>query len=156
MSTLSLSKTPRLSSFTGQMDVSQHGCTPHTLHRLVLDIVGEKLTDFESSHQLVQSVHDALLAHKDAYEIVKILHWDLSVGNIIVYRGKGILIDWDLAKVLTIQGPRQITHTGTWQFMSAHLVKNIKAIHAVEDDLESSLYVFCGCLNVQGEPHGHR
>ena len=30
---------------------------------------------------------------------------------------------------------------GTWQFMSAHLVKNIHAIHGVEDDLESSLYV---------------
>ncbi|KAG2124292.1 hypothetical protein BD769DRAFT_1358965 [Suillus cothurnatus] len=35
--------------------------TPHTLHRLVLDIMGEKLTDFESSRQLVQSVHDALV-----------------------------------------------------------------------------------------------
>ncbi|KAG2102328.1 hypothetical protein BD769DRAFT_1305845, partial [Suillus cothurnatus] len=30
---------------------------------------------------------------------------------------------------------------GTWQFMSAHLVKNSCAIHGVEDDLESSLYV---------------
>jgi hypothetical protein len=150
--------------------------TPHTLHRLVLDIVGEKLTDFESSRQLVESVCDTLLgmyleprvlpdvmlivhaAHKDAYEVAKILHRDLSVGNIVIFRGKGILIDWDLAKVLTIQGPRQVTRTvcsfyaqthctdfavakGTWQFMSAHLVKNIKAIHAVEDDLKSSLYV---------------
>ncbi|KAG1823059.1 hypothetical protein EV424DRAFT_1538710 [Suillus variegatus] len=115
--------------------------TPHTLHRLVLDIVGEKLIDFENSHQLVQSVRDALLAHQDAYENVKILHRDLSVGNIVIYRGKGFLIDWDLAKLLFIQGPRQTTRTGTWQFMSAHLVKNSRAIHAVEDDLESSLYV---------------
>jgi hypothetical protein len=30
---------------------------------------------------------------------------------------------------------------GTWQFMSAHLIKNICAVHAVEDDLESSLYI---------------
>ncbi|KAG1749181.1 hypothetical protein EDD22DRAFT_785472, partial [Suillus occidentalis] len=30
---------------------------------------------------------------------------------------------------------------GTWQFMSAHLIKNIYAIHSVEDDLKSSLYV---------------
>ncbi|KAG2094189.1 uncharacterized protein F5147DRAFT_585094 [Suillus discolor] len=35
--------------------------TPHTLHRLVLDIVGTKLTDFESSCQLVMSVRDALI-----------------------------------------------------------------------------------------------
>ncbi|KAG1767305.1 hypothetical protein EV702DRAFT_1050408 [Suillus placidus] len=127
--------------------------TPHTLHRLVLNIVGEKLTNFESSRQLVQSVRDALLAHKDAYEIVKILHRDLSVGNIVIYRGKGILIDWDLAKVLTIQGPRQITRTGTWQFMSAHLVKNIKAVHAVEDDLESSLYVVLWATLIYKESH---
>ncbi|KAG2363798.1 hypothetical protein BDR07DRAFT_1281251, partial [Suillus spraguei] len=115
--------------------------TPHTLHRLVLDIVGEKLTDFESSRQLVQSVRDALVAHHDAFENAKILHRDLSVGNIVIYRGKGFLIDWDLAKLLIIQGPRQTTRTGTWQFMSAHLVKNIDAVHGVEDDLESSLYV---------------
>ncbi|KAG1822760.1 uncharacterized protein BJ212DRAFT_1223253, partial [Suillus subaureus] len=124
--------------------------TPHTLHCLVLNIVGEKLTDFESSCQLVQSVHDALLAHKDAYEIAKILHWDLSIGNIVIYQGKGILIDWDLAKVLTIQVCSFYAHThctdfavskGTWQFMSAHLIKNIKAIHAVKDDLKSSLYI---------------
>ncbi|KAG0697705.1 hypothetical protein DFH29DRAFT_789447, partial [Suillus ampliporus] len=80
-------------------------------------------------------------------------HQDLSVGNIIIYQGKGILIDWDLAKVLTIQGPRQITCMGTWQFMSAHLVKNIKAIHAVKDDLESSLYVVLWTALMYKESH---
>ncbi|KAG0697712.1 hypothetical protein DFH29DRAFT_878517 [Suillus ampliporus] len=85
--------------------------TLHTLHRLVLDVVGEKLTDFASSHQLVWSICDALIAYQDAYETTKILHQDLSVGN------------------------------GTWQFMSAHLVKNSTAIHVVEDDLEWSLYI---------------
>ncbi|KAG2029840.1 hypothetical protein BDR03DRAFT_839063, partial [Suillus americanus] len=137
---------------------SNKAVTPHTLHRLVLHLVGEKLIDFKSSHQLVQSVHDALLAHQDAYEKAKLLHRDLSVGNIVIFRGQGFLIDWDLAKLVTIEGPRQTTRTvhslhaqirrtdffatkGTWQFMSAHLVKNIRAVHAVEDDLESSLYV---------------
>ncbi|KAG2124293.1 hypothetical protein BD769DRAFT_1307493, partial [Suillus cothurnatus] len=85
----------------------------------------------------------------------KILHRDLSVGNIVIYRGKGFLIDWDLAKLLIIQDDPYgmfISHShsyctdfadswGTWQFMSAHLVKNINAVHGVEDDLESSLYV---------------
>ncbi|KAG1800242.1 uncharacterized protein HD556DRAFT_1220386, partial [Suillus plorans] len=54
---------------------------------------------------------------------------------------RGFLINWDLAKLLTIQGPRQTTRMGTWQFMSAHLIKNSFAVHAVEDDLESNLYV---------------
>ncbi|KAG2746053.1 hypothetical protein P692DRAFT_20678448, partial [Suillus brevipes Sb2] len=83
---------------------SNKAVTPHTLHRLVLDLVGEKLIDFKSSHQLVQSVRDALLAHQDAYEKAKMLHRDLSVGNIVIFRGQGFLIDWDLAKLVTIEG----------------------------------------------------
>jgi RIO-like serine/threonine protein kinase len=36
-------------------------------------------------------------AHKQAYEWAKILHCDISVGNIILTDdGKGLLIDWDL------------------------------------------------------------
>ncbi|KAG1726334.1 hypothetical protein EDD22DRAFT_961450 [Suillus occidentalis] len=115
--------------------------TPHILHRLVLDIVGRKLTKFESSHQLVQSIRDALIAHKDTHDLAKLLHRDLSVGNVVIHDGIGILIDWDLAKLITIQGPRQKNRTGTWQFMSAYLVAHSDAIHRVEDDLESSLYV---------------
>ncbi|KAG1843221.1 hypothetical protein C8R48DRAFT_579610, partial [Suillus tomentosus] len=79
--------------------------------------------------------------HKDAYTKAGVLHRDLSVGNIVMFCGKGILIDWDLAKLVSIKGPRQTTRTGTWQFMSAYLVQNQDAPHVVEDDLESSLYV---------------
>ncbi|KAG2362920.1 hypothetical protein BDR07DRAFT_1283520 [Suillus spraguei] len=103
--------------------------TPHSHYRLVLNVVGEALTNFPRSRQLVEVVWDALLAHKDAYEKAGILHRDLSIGNIVMFRGKGILIDWDLAKL------------GTWQFMSAYLVQNQNAPHVVKDDLESSLYV---------------
>ncbi|KAG1858275.1 hypothetical protein C8R48DRAFT_573667, partial [Suillus tomentosus] len=115
--------------------------TPHSHYRLVLDVVGEALTNFPRSHRLVEAVQDALLAHKDAYEKAGILHRDLSIGNIVIFRGKGILIDWDLAKSVSTKGPRQSTRTGTWQFMSAYLVQNQNAPHVVEDDLESSLYV---------------
>ncbi|KAG2108560.1 hypothetical protein BD769DRAFT_1306910, partial [Suillus cothurnatus] len=115
--------------------------TPHSHYRLVLDVVGEALTNFPRSHRLVEAVRDALLAHKDAYEKAGILHRDLSIGNIVIFRGKGILIDWDLAKSISTKGPRQSTRTGTWQFMSAYLVQNQNAPHIVEDDLESSLYV---------------
>ncbi|KAG1779841.1 hypothetical protein EV702DRAFT_1043716 [Suillus placidus] len=115
--------------------------TPHTHHRLALDIVGKNLTEFESSRQLVSSVRDALIAHKDAFELAKVLHRDLSVGNVVIYKGKGYLIDWDLAKLVNINGPRQTTRMGTWQFMSAYLVEHKYAIHSVKDDLESSFYV---------------
>ncbi|KAG1798280.1 uncharacterized protein HD556DRAFT_1218120, partial [Suillus plorans] len=77
----------------------QSPLTLHTLHHLVLNIVGKKLTDFKSSCQLTLSVRDALIAHKDTFERAQVLHHDLSVGNIVIYKGKGYLIDWDLAKL---------------------------------------------------------
>ena len=38
------------------------------------------------------------LAHTEAIENAKILHRDISVGNIIISDRGGLLIDWDLAK----------------------------------------------------------
>ncbi|KAG2047885.1 hypothetical protein BDR06DRAFT_840222, partial [Suillus hirtellus] len=72
--------------------------------------------------------------HKDTYHKAGILHQDLSAGNVVIHDGKGILIDWNLSKLINIKGARQ-------QFMSAHLVKNKDTTHDVKDDLESSLYV---------------
>ncbi|KAG2089146.1 uncharacterized protein F5147DRAFT_658498 [Suillus discolor] len=114
---------------------------PHIHYRLVLNIVGKQLCEFASSRQLITAVCDALIAHKDAYHKAGVLHRDLSAGNVVIHDGKGILIDWDLSKLIDIKGARKVTCTGTWQFMSAHLVENEDATHDVEDDLESSLYV---------------
>ncbi|KAG2095105.1 uncharacterized protein F5147DRAFT_778800 [Suillus discolor] len=120
---------------------SHNAIIPHIHYRLVLNIVGKQLCEFASSHQLVTAVRDALIAHKDTYHKAGVLHQDLSAGNIVIHDGKGILIDWDLSKLIDIKGARQVTRTGTWQFMSAHLVENEDTTHDVEDDLESSLYV---------------
>jgi serine/threonine protein kinase len=38
------------------------------------------------------------LAHTEAFEKAKILHRDISVGNVIISDRGGLLIDWDLAK----------------------------------------------------------
>ncbi|KAG1719270.1 uncharacterized protein EDB91DRAFT_1006881, partial [Suillus paluster] len=64
---------------------------------LVLDLVGKQLCEFTSSHELITAVHDALIAHKDAYYNVGMFHQDISPGNIVIYNDKGILIDWDLS-----------------------------------------------------------
>ncbi|KAF8835011.1 hypothetical protein BDN67DRAFT_873468, partial [Paxillus ammoniavirescens] len=109
-------------------------------HQLILDLVGELLTNFASSQELVQAIHDALVAHKGAYSI-GIIHQDISAGNIIIVQGHGYLIDWDLAKATSVESIRQVTCTGTWQFMSAHLVEKLNAVHQLQDDLESSLLV---------------
>lgn len=42
--------------------------------------------------------HLSFLAHTEAIENAKILHRDISVGNIIISDRGGLLIDWDLAK----------------------------------------------------------
>ena len=40
-----------------------------------------------------------LVAHRDAYIKARILHRDVSAGNILITeKGSGILIDWDLSK----------------------------------------------------------
>ncbi|KAI6038782.1 hypothetical protein EDC04DRAFT_2569233, partial [Pisolithus marmoratus] len=70
-----------------------------------------------------------------------ILHRDISAGNIIIVLGHGYLIDWDLAKARNMQKPCQLTHTGTWQFMSAHLIEDTSAFHTFWDDLESMFWV---------------
>lgn len=57
------------------------------------------------------NVHGSAL--KDAYE-AGILHRDFSVGNIIMDgTGKGLLIDWDLSKPvsLDLEIPRHTTRT---------------------------------------------
>ncbi|KAF9237996.1 hypothetical protein BU15DRAFT_48132, partial [Melanogaster broomeanus] len=115
--------------------------TPHRHYWLVLDIIGVKLTEFKKSRKVVLAVRDTLYAHEDAFQC-SVLHRDISPGNILITDGGGILINWDLCKHINASsGPRQSTRTGTWQFMSAVLVRFRDIPHTVHDDLESVLYV---------------
>ncbi|KIM80283.1 hypothetical protein PILCRDRAFT_50613, partial [Piloderma croceum F 1598] len=117
---------------------------PHHHYRLVLDVIGDSLTQFSSTYEMLRCVLDALECHEDAFN-AGVLHHDISVGNILIVNGRGLLIDWDLSKRLNSPIPndciRQPTRTGTWQFMSAALVKTREAPHTFVDDLESILYV---------------
>ncbi|KAG2065540.1 hypothetical protein BDR04DRAFT_948606, partial [Suillus decipiens] len=115
--------------------------TPHIHYHLVLNLVGKPLLHFMSSCQVVEAVCDILIAHEDTCNKAGMLHRDLSPGNIVMHGAISILIDWDLAKLLKIQGPQQLTCTGTWQFMSANLVGKKWATHTIKDDLESSFYI---------------
>lgn len=91
--------------------------------RLVMKEIGRPLSEYQNSHELVVATRDALkgmhhhprsevlltqgngafIAHQVAWEVAKILHRDISDGNIIItvthdgkYEGK--LIDWENAK----------------------------------------------------------
>ena len=41
-------------------------------------------------------------AHRESYYNGKVLHHDISAGNIIIYNGGGLLIDWDMSKDLEL------------------------------------------------------
>jgi len=89
---------------------------PYVHYRLVLETVGMPLNRFRSTRQLCEVIRDAIvgkggfrrvsldkltlpIAHTDAYNKTRILHRDVSAGNILITeKGSGILIDWDLSK----------------------------------------------------------
>ncbi|KAI9444414.1 hypothetical protein BJY52DRAFT_1194324 [Lactarius psammicola] len=124
--------------------------TPHRHYRLVLDTIGRKLENFSRSWELVNAIHASLVAHEAACK-VGVLHCDISVGNIMIVDDDepnikgGILIDWDLSKVINPPEERsmarQYTRTGTWQFMAADLVQRSSIPHAFVHDLESVFWV---------------
>ncbi|RDB29804.1 hypothetical protein Hypma_013872 [Hypsizygus marmoreus] len=126
------------------------GLRPHTHYRIVLKTIGISLMDFKSSRQLVTAARDALRALAAAFHNAKILHRDISCGNILIVKTGGLLIDWDMAKRVPAANPkeaddpskpgnsnatdvnaqtspiacipRQIERSGTWRFMSARLL----------------------------------
>ncbi|KIK51533.1 hypothetical protein GYMLUDRAFT_181302 [Collybiopsis luxurians FD-317 M1] len=117
----------------------------HHHYRLVLDTIGHSLTHFDSTWQLVNAILDAMIAHQDALERAQRLHRDISVGNIIITDdSRGMLIDWELSKVLDHKEPRSYEKTGTWQFRSVRLLEadsQNPIEHSAGDDVESFFWV---------------
>ncbi|KAF9060609.1 hypothetical protein BDP27DRAFT_1452639 [Rhodocollybia butyracea] len=116
---------------------------------LVLDVVGEPLTKCISTHQFAQIISDALQAHYEAYRKAGVLHRDISSGNIIFFKSRGYLIDWERSIKVTGIPPaaRTTERTGTWQFMSIKLLEDPDSPHQVRDDLESFFYVMLFMAN---------
>ncbi|KAI0034253.1 hypothetical protein K488DRAFT_9273, partial [Vararia minispora EC-137] len=81
--------------------------------------------------------------HEDAFG-TKVLHHDISVGNILITLGGkgGLLIDWELTFNMSREArtTRQ-WFTGTWQFMSVRLLRQLSNYHEPNDDMESLLWV---------------
>ncbi|KAF8888674.1 hypothetical protein CPB85DRAFT_1334306 [Mucidula mucida] len=96
---------------------------PLQCYRIFLRTVARDLTTFMTCKTLVLCIADAMKAAQQAFDRAHILHRDISVGNIMIAKDRGILIDWDLCLVLD---SNEITHrpgrTGTWLFVSVHLL----------------------------------
>ncbi|VDC03070.1 unnamed protein product [Peniophora sp. CBMAI 1063] len=107
------------------------------------------LTKFDSMREMVRAVHDALIAHKVAYEQAHLLHRDVSPSNILITFSGGCLVDWysTLDRRLTTGcvdddddeacTPQRVLSP----FASYALWDGMKVTHDLRDDLESFLWV---------------
>ncbi|KAK7041706.1 hypothetical protein VNI00_008995 [Paramarasmius palmivorus] len=128
----------------------------HQHYFIVFAQVGTTIKNFKDSHELVQATAHAIQAHREAYERAKVLHRDVSAGNILITQeGEGLLIDWEFSKPLDSTAPRILERTGTWQFMSAMLLADEpgEVDHMLADDLESFYHVLCWVTLLHGQ-HG--
>ncbi|KAI9450855.1 hypothetical protein F5148DRAFT_986781, partial [Russula earlei] len=53
-------------------------------YQLVLNMLRQPLSMFGSTRELCQVIWDAMIAHTDTYDKAKILHQDVSAGNILI------------------------------------------------------------------------
>ncbi|KAI5858266.1 FunK1 protein kinase [Durotheca rogersii] len=113
---------------------------------MVTSPVGRPLHTFQSLIELLLVFRDAIKCHRSLYYDAKILHQDISPGNVIILdsqdegKPKGILIDLDSALELTEGQEVESDITGTRPFMAIGVLKSKR--HTYRHDLESFLYVF--------------
>ncbi|OSD02248.1 hypothetical protein PYCCODRAFT_1411147 [Trametes coccinea BRFM310] len=134
-------------------------------YRIVFKDVCLPFTAVRSSKQLVKCLYQCIMTHSLAYTKLRLLHRDISAGNVIILpalsktvnaEGKktvtwtGMLTDWELAKFVPEpdasgklrETPRQPERTGTWQFMSVAYIRNHpRQPVSVADELESFFHV---------------
>ncbi|CAH0043014.1 unnamed protein product [Clonostachys rhizophaga] len=113
---------------------------------IVTSPVGRPLHTFQSLTEVLQVFRDAIKCHRSLCHDAKILHQDISPGNMIILddqdegKPKGILIDLDSAIELTEELETEFGITGTRPFMAIGVLKGER--HTYRHDLESFLYAF--------------
>ncbi|KAI1791921.1 hypothetical protein LXA43DRAFT_384908 [Ganoderma leucocontextum] len=119
---------------------------PRVHYRIVIEEIGVPLTEFRNFAELAAIFGHALRAHMAAYTDAGILHRDISVGNILIdpVSRSGILIDWDLSRLVSElgDGPMEPDRTGTWQFRSALSLYYPRKPYRLSDDVESFIHAF--------------
>lgn len=142
----------------GKVDYNADGCSDYTeqtgnffqnriLTCTVTSPAGRPLHTFHSLIELLQVFRDAVKCHRSLCHDAKILHQDISSGNIIILDGqegegkpKGILIDLDSAIQITEGLEAEFEIIGTRPFMAIGVLRGER--HTYRHDLESFLYVF--------------
>ncbi|KAK3491616.1 kinase-like domain-containing protein [Neurospora crassa] len=114
---------------------------------LVSPPAGHVISRFRTVKQLLESMRDAIKAHRYLYLTSNILHRNISPNNIIIMNPKitnglkGMLINLDMAAKVREDGqsPSRQPITDTLPFMAIEVLRNMD--HTYRHDLESFFYV---------------
>ncbi|KAJ3752205.1 protein kinase [Lentinula raphanica] len=108
----------------------------------------QPLSELDNPRELAQVFYDILQIHQWLYECPRILHCDISMGNIMFRRidGKvyGVLNDFNLSSCRQDmdKGPTSKHRTGTMPYMSHQLLDpDWQGGHYYRHDIESLFYV---------------
>ncbi|KAJ2354870.1 hypothetical protein GGF43_003016, partial [Coemansia sp. RSA 2618] len=116
--------------------------------RIAMRGVGEPLKSVRSIPELIVVIRDVMRCHAAILTHCKILHRDISEGNILARRDDtgvhGMLIDFDHAIEITGKGyAKHAERTGTLPYMSIGNLENNETERTALDDWESIIYMLC-------------
>ncbi|KAG6882915.1 hypothetical protein C0993_008663, partial [Termitomyces sp. T159_Od127] len=85
----------------------------HRHYRVVLEYLPYRLEDFEIAREMITIIRDASIAHRYAAIEARVVHHDISNGNIMFKRKEdgtvqGYLIDWDLSLDLDLADQKSV------------------------------------------------
>ncbi|KAF8900404.1 hypothetical protein CPB85DRAFT_1325909 [Mucidula mucida] len=120
-----------------------------------------KLSELNTVRNHAQVFFDVVQVHRWLYDHPRILHRDISLGNIMWRRRRaricGVLNDFDLSSFRDTRGPSSKQRTGTRPFMSRDLHRKtvVPTRHLYRHDLESLFYVLlllAGAHRLENDP----
>ncbi|KAJ2345703.1 hypothetical protein IWW50_005630, partial [Coemansia erecta] len=116
--------------------------------RISMRGMGEPLESVCSVPELIIVIRDVMRCHAAILKHCRILHRDISEGNILVRRDDtgvhGMLIDFDHAIDINNKGyAKNSEGVGMLQFMSISNLENNETERTLLDDWESIIYMLC-------------
>ncbi|TFY73850.1 hypothetical protein EWM64_g10162 [Hericium alpestre] len=118
--------------------------------RILIAHRAEGLEKVRSLEEFKTIFLQAMRCHRVVFVKTNILHWDLSVDNLLFTRdgdnALALVNDWDLGKVYKPdERPSAHHRTGTAHFMALDLLKEDLPRHMYRHDLESFIYILIWC-----------
>ncbi|KAI0142834.1 hypothetical protein GGR57DRAFT_376041 [Xylariaceae sp. FL1272] len=139
--------------FTAYTEETEDYFQKRILTCILTSPIGSPLSSFKSLPELLQALLGAIKCHRSLYHDARILHQDISPGNIIIINPKdsthadGLLIDLDVAVEIPSSSPSipsTSSITGTRPFMAIGVLQGEP--HTYRHDLESFFYVLLWVL----------